>query len=82
MNAQTRQYFFGLIFIAVGIFQLTQHDALEAALYLIAGAAFIVNTLAAEPRLLDYKKVLVVLTWLLIIIAGLLFLYLLQFKFL
>jgi hypothetical protein len=60
MNAQTRQYFFGLIFVAVGIFQLTQRDTLEAALYLTAGAAFIVNTLAAEQRLLAYKKILVV----------------------
>jgi hypothetical protein len=51
-------------------------------LYLTAGAAFIVNTLAAEQRLLAYKKILVVATWLLIVTAGILFLYLLQFKFL
>jgi hypothetical protein len=82
MNAQTRQYLFGLIFIAVGIFQLTQHDGLEAALYLTAGAAFIINTLALEPRLEAHKKILVLATWLLIVSAGVLFLYLLQFKFL
>ena len=55
---------------------------LEASLYMIAGAAFIFNTVASEPALVQYKKVLVVITWVLIIAAGILFLYLLQFKFL
>jgi hypothetical protein len=82
MNARTRQYLFGLIFLAVGIYQLVKKDMLEASLYLVAGAAFIFNTLATEPGLSNYKKTLVILTWILIISAGILFLYLLQFKFL
>lgn len=82
MNARTRQYVFGLIFLGVGIYQLVKNDMLEATLYLIAGAAFIFNTLATEPNLFKYKKMLVILTWTLIIAAGVLFLYLLQFKFL
>jgi len=55
---------------------------LEASLYIIAGAAFVFNTLATEPALSGYKKILVAITWILIIAAGILFLYLLQFKFL
>lgn len=82
MNARTRQYLFGAIFEAVGIYQLTKHDLLEASLYLIAGAAFVFNTLAGEPKLLGSKKILVIITWVLIVAAGLIFLYVLQFKFL
>ena len=82
MNARVRQYLFGVIFLGFGIYQLVKKDMLEAALYMVAGAAFIFNTVASEPGLAQYKKVLVVITWALIIGAGILFLYLLQFKFL
>ena len=82
MNARTRQSLFGVIFLAFGIYQLVQRDRLEASLYMIAGAAFIFNTLAVEPRLSAYKRLLVIVTWVLIVGTGILFLYLLQFKFL
>lgn len=82
MNAKTRQYLFGLIFIAVGIYQLTINDLLEFSLYSMAGAAFIFNSLTMEPRLSGIKKPLVVVSWALIIGTGILFLYLLQFKYL
>lgn len=82
MNARQRQYLFGVIFLAFGIYQLVLKDVLEASLYMVAGAAFIFNTVASEPSLSNYKKLLVAITWVLIITAGLLFLYLLQFKFL
>lgn len=82
MNAQTRQYLFGLIFIAVGIYQASIGDVLEFSLYGLAGAAFIINALTLEPRLLAYKKPLVIISWILIGATGILFLYLLQFKYL
>ena len=82
MNSRVRQYLFGVIFLGFGIYQLVKKDMLEASLYMVAGAAFIFNTVATEPALAQYKKVLVVITWALIIAAGILFLYLLQFKFL
>ena len=82
MNARHRQYLFGVIFLGFGIYQVVLKDMLEASLYMIAGAAFIFNTLASEPSLSNYKKVIVAITWVLIITAGILFLYLLQFKFL
>lgn len=82
MNARTRQYLFGFIFFAVGIYQLTRHDLLEASLYMAAGTAFVFNCLAMEPRLLAYKKGLVIVTWVLIVGTGLLLLWLVQFKYL
>ena len=82
MNAKNRQYLFGLIFVAVGIYQLTVKDYLEFSLYGLAGVAFIVNSLTLEPKLSAYKKPLVIVSWVLIGATGILFLYLLQFKYL
>ncbi len=82
MNAKTRQYLFGLIFIGVGIFQFTIRDWLEFALYSLAGLAFIVNALTMETRFTAYKKPLVIISWILIGVTGVLFLYMLQFKYL
>lgn len=82
MNAQTRQYLFGAIFIGVGIYQFSIGDLLEFSLYAFAGAAFIINALTMEPKMLTYKKPLVIVSWILIGATGILFLYLLQFKYL
>jgi hypothetical protein len=81
MNSLLRQYIFGGFFILFGIYQFTRKDHLEVALYFTAGAAFIFNALAREPKLVDFKTILVVVTWSLIFGAGVLFLYVLQFKF-
>jgi len=56
MNAQTRQYIFGAIFIAVGIYYATAQDFLELSLYGVGGLAFIVNALSLEPRFAVRKK--------------------------
>lgn len=82
MNPNPRQYVFGLIFMGVGIYNIVIRDYLESSLYIMAGLAFIFNQLANEPRFVANKKTLVIVTWALIITTGLLFLYLLQFKFL
>jgi hypothetical protein len=82
MGSQRRQYFFGLLFLGVAVYQLVKNDVLEFSLYLLAGAAFIFNSLTLEPRLVQYKKPLVVISWILIGASGILFLYLLQFKYL
>lgn len=82
MNLRTRQYLFGLIFVGVAVYQLTINDTLEFSLYALAGLAFIVNAMTMEPRLMPYKKPLVIFSWLLIAVTGILFLYLLQFKYL
>jgi hypothetical protein len=82
MKSLNRQYLFGSLFIAFGIYQLVIKDYLEFSLYAVAGCAFIVNALTMEPKLYPYKKPLVILSWLLIFASGALFLYLLQFKYL
>ena len=80
MNATLRQYGFAVIFLGVGIYQLMNHDGMEATLYLLGAAAFVVNNLASAPKLTAYKKPLVIATWILIVTVGVLFLYMLQFK--
>ena len=82
MNAKTRQYLFGLLFVALGVYHLIIKDLLEFSLYGMAGASFILNALTLEPALSRYKKPLVMVSWILIGATGILFLYMLQFKYL
>ena len=82
MNAKNRQYLFGLIFLGVAIYQLIIQDYLEVCLYALAGLAFIVNASTLEPGMARYKRPLVIISWILIAGTGILFLYLLQFKYL
>lgn len=81
MKARGRHYLFGIIFIGLAIYQAFTGDYVECALYALAGLAFMVNSLASEPRWSRFRKPLVVATWILIIVTGLLFLYLLQFHY-
>lgn len=82
MNSYRRQYLFGGLFVAFAIYQAVVGDLLEFSLYGTAGLAFILNATTFEPRLIAYKKPLVITTWILMIATGILFLYLLQFKYL
>jgi len=82
MNSKNRLYLFGMIFLGVGIYQLTVKDFLEFSLYGVAGVAFIVNALTMEPWLSSYKKILVIVSWIMIGTTGILFLFLLQHKYL
>lgn len=82
MKSLSRQYLFGSLFFAFGVYQGITGDWLEASLYGVAGLAFAVNALTFEPKLYKYKKQLVMLSWTLIISTAILFLYLLQFKYL
>lgn len=81
MGTRSGQYLFAVIFLGVGIYQLTAKDYLEAGLYALAGTTFIVNSLSLAPGLRAYKKPLAIASWILIIATGVLFLYLLQFKY-
>lgn len=82
MSPKNRQYLFGLLFLGVGVYQLVVNDLLEFSLYTLAGTSFIVNALTLEPGLFAYKKPLVIVSWILIGATGILFLYMLQFKYL
>jgi hypothetical protein len=81
MSPRIRQYIFGSLFFAFGMYYMIKKDYVEGSLYCLAGLSFIFNTLVAEPSLLPYKKVLVIVTWGLIIITAILFLWVLQFKY-
>ena len=81
MNSLTRQYIFGSIFVAVGVYQAWKGDFIETSLYIVAGIAFIMNALTLEPKLTKFKKPLVVITWIFIAASVVLFIYVLQFKF-
>jgi hypothetical protein len=78
MNARIRQYLFAIIFLGVGIYSLLQRDYSEASLYILAALAFIFNNLAGEPKLAAQRRLLVAITWILMGVTGVLFLYLLQ----
>lgn len=82
MKFLNRQYLFALIAMGAGVYQMIKGDVVEASLYLFFGSAFIFNALASEPRLQQYKKLLAIITWVLIIVTGLLFLWVIQFKYL
>ncbi len=74
----SRHYLFGVVFFGLGIYHLWIRDYLDASLYCMAGLAFIVNAMTTEPKLAAYKKVLVIVTWILIISSSVIFLYLIQ----
>lgn len=80
MSSLTRQYLFGAIFFAVGLYHLFIQDILEFGLYTGAGLAFVFNALTLNPKLWEYKKPLVFVTWIFIVTTGILFLYLLRTK--
>ncbi|HEY8513357.1 MAG TPA: hypothetical protein VIL31_15470 [Cyclobacteriaceae bacterium] len=81
MRSSTRQYIFAAIFIGVGVFQAIKGDQIEFWFYIMAGACFIMNALSIEPRLVAYRKGLVIASWILIAATAVFFVYLLQFKF-
>ncbi|HEX6222897.1 MAG TPA: DUF3953 domain-containing protein [Chryseolinea sp.] len=82
MDSRIRQYLFGLVFFGFGVYEFKKNDPMEASVYLLAGLAFIFNNLVSEPRFQSHRKLLVTVTWILIIAASVVFLYVLQFKFL
>lgn len=80
MRSSVRQYIFAAIFIGVGVYQAVRGDQLEFWFYVMAGAAFILNALSLEPRLVAYRKGLIIAAWVLIGATAVFFVYLLQFK--
>lgn len=81
MDTHRRLYIFGGALLAIGFYQIYKNDLLEFSLYGLAGLAFIVNALTNEPSLIKFRKPLVIASWILILATGIIFLYVLQFKF-
>ncbi len=80
-TAHQRQYLFGALFIAFGIYRAWAGDYLEFSLYAMAGGAFIGNALIAEPALAHWRKVLIIADWALIIAAAFLFFFVIRYRY-
>ena len=74
------QYLFSGFFLLLGGYNMYEGKWLEASLYIVAALAFIFNSLASHQKFERHKKVLVIITWTLMISTGLLFFWFLQFK--
>jgi hypothetical protein len=72
---------FAAAFLGVALYQLYLRDYIEVVLYGMAALAFFISVLTQQARFLRYKKPLVIITWVLIFMTGILFVYLIQFKF-
>ena len=81
MNSRVRQYLFALVFAGIGVYYLTKSDYLEGSLYILAGLAFATNSMVNEPALAPYRRIVSIVAWAFIIITGVLFLWVIQFKY-
>lgn len=70
------QYLLGAILIAFSIYQITINEYWEFLLYFSAGVAFIIMALLQREVLPKHKKLLTVLSWIFIILAGFVLLFL------
>ncbi len=80
MSDLLRRQGFTLVFIGLAVYQLVRNDLWEATLYFLVGLAFLCNGLALSQKDRRRKKALTTGTWVLIVVASVLFLYMLQFK--
>lgn len=81
MKNRTLHFVFAIVCLTAGLYQVVyRQDVPEACIYFLAGLSFVCNILASEPRLLPFKKGLTIATWVLLVFAGLLFMYQLQFN--
>jgi len=80
MNNKSLSLAFAIGFFILGLYNLYRMDLQEVGLYFLAALAFTFNILASEPKLLRFKKPFTIITWVLLVITGLLFLFLVQFK--
>lgn len=79
MKAYIIRYLVGIIFLLLGIYKLYGGAGTDGTLYLLMGFGFIVMGIINNRVLVRYERLLTILSWILIITASLLFLYLIQF---
>ena len=80
MNPHNRLYLYGALLLVFGGYQLFLSHRWECALYGMAGVCFFVNGFTSEPFFSNYRKPMVVFSWVSIMATAVLFLYILQFK--
>jgi hypothetical protein len=72
------QYLAGGLFLAFSLYQVSRDELWEFSLYAIVGAAFITMGLIKDKRFPRYHKLLSILSWILIISAGFMLLFLVR----
>lgn len=79
MKAGKIRYLVGAAMLCMAVYQALKPDIWECLLYATAGAAFITMALLTDNVFPGARKLLNVLSWVLIIAAVLIFLFVLQF---
>lgn len=72
------QYIVGGLMLAFACYQLYKNDYWEASLYISAGLAFTTMGLLKNEALPRYRPLLNVLSWIFILLAGFLLLFLVR----
>lgn len=72
------QYLVGALFICLAIYQIYRDELWEFAMYGVAGAAFISIGLIKDNKFERYSKLLNIVSWILILTAGFLLIFLLR----
>lgn len=72
------RYLIGGAMILFGLFEVYRGNFWESSLYFTAGLAFVSIGMLMSERFLPYKKILNVVSWVLILAAVLLFFFLLR----
>jgi len=72
-----QQYGFALFFAVMAVYQYVKVNYLEMSLYISVTTAFILLALAKDGYFTKSKKTVDLLSWILIAISGVLFLYVL-----
>ena len=70
------QYLVGALLLAFSIYQILRREYWEFTLYLSAGLAFTIIGLISNDVFPSYRKILNVVSWVLIITAGFVLLFL------
>ncbi|MEJ2005783.1 MAG: hypothetical protein P8X57_12670 [Cyclobacteriaceae bacterium] len=78
MNKSTIRYLIGAAMIAFGFYEVSTANFWESSLYFSAGLAFISIGMLMSEQFVQYKKILNIASWVLIILAVFLFFYLLR----
>ena len=74
-----RSIFFGLAFIALGIYEYVEGKPQETLLYMMVGGSFIITYYSyRESTKPEWKKPLTIASWVFIALAAIVFLYLLR----
>ncbi len=76
MKRSYTQYLVGILLLSFSLYQFFQREFVEFSMYLTAGLAFVVMGIIKDKLLPGYGRFLNILSWVLILMAGFLLLFL------